>query len=80
MQDVHLEFVTLVESLLENYVTSLGTDTAEFVSIVEQTDAADRERLLRSIDAMSDFHVFVGMVHDTSRAEWLDQDGLRRQR
>eukprot|EP00326_Haptolina_ericina_P024494 CAMPEP_0181176732 /NCGR_PEP_ID=MMETSP1096-20121128/4785_1 /TAXON_ID=156174 ORGANISM="Chrysochromulina ericina, Strain CCMP281" /NCGR_SAMPLE_ID=MMETSP1096 /ASSEMBLY_ACC=CAM_ASM_000453 /LENGTH=168 /DNA_ID=CAMNT_0023264837 /DNA_START=95 /DNA_END=601 /DNA_ORIENTATION=- len=65
-QEIHMAFVALVEQLLEEFISELGLDAERFVALVARSGAADRERLLQAVDAMTDFDVFLAMVHDAA--------------
>ena len=67
-QGVHAEYVELVEKLLEELLLSLGLSAADFAAIVRRAgaDAASAGgAVMRLIDGLTDFDVFVQMMEDT---------------
>ena len=63
-QEIHLKFVGLVETLLEEFVTEQGLDIESFIGLVERSGSESREQLLKAVDGMTDFEAFLGMMRD----------------
>ena len=67
-QTIHARYIRLVERLLEQLLTSLGTTSEGFVDTLRRCGATEQgkrgQAILRTIDATSDFDDFLGLVHD----------------
>ena len=59
-----MAFVKLVESLLEQFVAELDMTAEEFTALVGRSGVENRERLLQAIDGVTDFDVFLSMMHE----------------
>lgn len=68
-QEIHLKFVGLVETLLEEFVTAQGLTFEEFAGLVERSGSESRDQLLRAVDGMIDFEAFVGMMRETKEGK-----------
>ena len=73
-QEIHLKFVGLVETLLEEFVTEQGLDIESFIGLVERSGSESREQLLKAVDGMTDFESFLGMMREIK--EGSKQDAL----
>lgn len=63
-QEIHLKFVGLIETLLEEFVTAQGLDIESFIGLVERSGSESREQLLKAVDALTDFHAFLAMMRE----------------
>jgi hypothetical protein len=66
----HQAFVSMVERLLEEHISSFGLTVDDFVGVVRRSgvEAGGRgAQLLRTIEATTDFDVLMSMMADTRR-------------
>eukprot|EP00966_Prymnesium_polylepis_P284659 6576771-Prymnesium_polylepis.1 len=66
-----MAFVNLVEALLEQFVADLDMTAEDFCALVGRSGAENRDRLLQAIDGVTDFDVFLSMVHDAKESGCL---------
>lgn len=72
---IHQAFEALVEELLHDFIASIGLDVNDFVDLVARSGAEDKDRLLRAIDAATDFDVFLMMVHEAKEGTLVPPSG-----
>lgn len=70
-EEVHREFVQLVEALLEEHLVSLGLRAEDFVGVVQRVGGVSNVSgshhsafIIRTIESLTDFDVFVSMIQD----------------